>query len=200
MSTYIIDDTKTMLMMNQQRWYETIKNVHNFHESLPMDIRYNLLFEVDDVMKSIGLKYWLTNGSALGLVRDEQFIPWDDDIDIDVYSEDLVPNFREMVMKLVNMGFVCRVVDRGDTSKVSAYKKNFKISIGGIYLDGDLRRAKSCAYPKKFYENSITHTIRERDFSIPGPADEYLSYLYKDWKTPTRSDNVREYNQDYLYT
>ena len=105
-----------------------------------------------------------------------------------------------MVMKLVNMGFVCRVVDRGDTSKVSAYKKNFKISIGGIYLDGDLRRAKSCAYPKKFYENSITHTIRERDFSIPGPADEYLSYLYKDWKTPTRSDNVREYNQDYLYT
>ena len=200
MSTYVIDDTKTMLMMNQSRWYETLKYVHKFDESLPMDTRYDLLFEVDNIMKHLKIDYWLTNGSALGLVRDNQFIPWDDDIDIDIYSEDLVPNFQSIVMSMVNFGFVCRVVQRGDTSKVSAFKNNFKISIGGIYLDGDLRRAKTCHYPKKFYENSVKLKIRDREFNIPGPTDEYLSYLYKDWKTPTRSDNVREYNQDYLYT
>ena len=199
MSTYTIDDTKTMLMMNQDRWYQTIEHIHDFDETLPMETRYKLLFEVDDIMNRLEVKYWLTNGTALGLVRDNQLIPWDDDIDIDVYSEDLVPKFRDMVMLLVNKGFVCRVVERGPISKVSAYKENFKISIGGILLDGDHRRAKSCAYPKEYYENSVSYKIADRLFNIPGPVDEYLSYLYKDWKVPTRSDDVREYNQDYLY-
>jgi lipopolysaccharide cholinephosphotransferase len=199
MSTYIVDDTKTMLMMNQSRWYETLKHIHDFNETLSMDTRYNLLFQVDDIMRDLQINYWLTNGTALGLIRDNQLIPWDDDIDIDVYSEILMPKFQQMVMSLVNNGFVCRVVERGATSKVSIFKDNFKISIGGIYLDGDYRRAKSCHYPKKFYENSIQYKIKDKEFNIPGPVDEYLSYLYKDWKTPTRSDNVREYNQDYLY-
>ena len=199
MSTYIVDDTKTMLMMNQSRWYETVARIHNFDESLPVELRYKLLFEVDDVMQSLGISYWLTNGTALGLVRDDTLIPWDDDIDIDVYSEDLEPNFKSMVMLLVDKGFICRAVERGPTSKISAFKGNFKISIGGIYLDGENRNAKTCSYPKKYYENSFIYKIKDREFNIPGPADEYLSYLYKDWKTPSRSDNVREYNQDYLY-
>ena len=32
MSTYIVDDTKTMLMMNQDRWHETLKYIHDFEK------------------------------------------------------------------------------------------------------------------------------------------------------------------------
>ena len=40
MSTYIIDDTKTMLMMNQDRWTEASKKFfHNFDETLSFEER-----------------------------------------------------------------------------------------------------------------------------------------------------------------
>jgi len=191
MSAYITNDTKTMLLMNQARWYDTLKHIHDFDETHPLETRYDLLFQADDIMKKLEIKYWLTNGSALGLVRDDQLIPWDDDIDIDVYSEDLVPNFHQMVMSLVNSGFICRAVERGATSKVSAFKDNFKISISGIYLEDNFRRSKFRLYPKEFFENSVEYKIKDRVFNIPGPVDEYLSFIYKDWKTPLKANYVQ---------
>ena len=162
--------------------------------------RKDMLFEVDNVLKSLGLKYWLTMGTALGLVRDSQFIPWDDDIDIDIYSEVLIPRFDVLIHKLAEAGYVCRYVHRGNTSKVSAYKNNFKISIGMLYLDGELRRSKLAKFPKRFFENSIEYALDGRLFNIPAPTDEYLSLIYKDWKTPIRSDNERDcYTDEYGY-
>jgi len=199
MTNYFNDDTKTLLAMNQANWYMFNKHIHNFSEEISSNIRYNILVLVDNIMKNLDIKYWLTNGTALGFIRDNDFIPWDDDIDIDVYSEDLMPKFKSLVNYLINAGFVCRVVERGNVSKISAYMNNFKISIGAVYLEEDFRKSISCSYPKRFYENSIEFTYRDRKFNVPAPTDDYLSYLYKDWKTPTRSDNVREYNQEYLY-
>jgi phosphorylcholine metabolism protein LicD len=199
MSTYVIDDTKTMLMMNQERWHEMCKHVHDFKEDLPIETRVTMLFEVDAILKHLNIPYYLTNGTALGFVRDKAFIPWDDDIDIDIYSEIMMPKFKEITMLLVQLGYVCRVVERGETSKISAFKNNFKVSLGCVYLEGDFRKSSGCSYPKKYYENSVKFSINDKTFDIPGPVDEYLSYLYKDWKTPIKSDDVREYNRDYLY-
>ena len=108
-------------------------------------------------------------------------------------------NGASIINGLVKLGYVCRVQERGDTSKVSAYKNNFKVSLGALYQHDKFRKAHSCSYPQSFFENSIEFKIKDRTFNIPGPVDEYLSFLYKDWKTPINSENVREYNQDYLY-
>jgi phosphorylcholine metabolism protein LicD len=184
--------TDTILMMNQHRWVEASnKFFHNFDESLSFEERVFMLYEVDDVLKSLDLKYWLTNGSALGIVRENRFIPWDDDIDIDLYSEDLLPRFGRLVYDLSNAGYVCRFVERGATSKISAYKNNFKISLGGIYLEDNFRRSKFRLYPKEFFENSVEYKIKDRVFNIPGPVDEYLSFIYKDWKTPLKTNYVQ---------
>ena len=152
----------TILMMNKQRWKEVSdKFFHNFDESLSFEKKTSMLFEVDDILKSFGLKYWLTNGTALGLVRDNQFIPWDDDLDIHVDSEDLLSCFGNLVSSLTDRGYVCRPVERGNTSKISTYKNNFKIAIGGIYLDGNFRKNKFRVWPKRFFENSIEYKIQD---------------------------------------
>ena len=41
-----------------------------------------ILKETDGVLRSRGLRYFLTGGTALGAVRHGGFIPWDDDADI----------------------------------------------------------------------------------------------------------------------
>lgn len=48
-----------------------------------------LLSEVDRICRKHNLRYWIDYGTLLGYKRHEgKFIPWDDDLDIDMPSED----------------------------------------------------------------------------------------------------------------
>lgn len=51
-------------------------------------IELDLLREFDAVCKQQGLRYFLSGGSTLGAVRHHGYIPWDDDIDINMFRED----------------------------------------------------------------------------------------------------------------
>jgi len=48
-----------------------------------------MMDDVDSVCKEEKIKYSLGGGSALGAVRHSGFIPWDDDIDVNIYEKDL---------------------------------------------------------------------------------------------------------------
>ena len=47
-----------------------------------------ILFDFDRVCKKYGLKYRLNGGSLIGAIRHGGFIPWDDDLDVDMTRED----------------------------------------------------------------------------------------------------------------
>lgn len=47
-----------------------------------------MLIKLDKILTENNIEYFLIGGSALGAVRHEGFIPWDDDIDIGVLRED----------------------------------------------------------------------------------------------------------------
>ena len=42
----------------------------------------------DELCQKHGIRYWLSSGNCLGLVRHGGFIPWDDDIDVEMLRED----------------------------------------------------------------------------------------------------------------
>lgn len=47
-----------------------------------------ILLHIDKVCKEHNIPYWLSSGTVLGAVRHGGFIPWDDDVDIEMLRED----------------------------------------------------------------------------------------------------------------
>lgn len=61
-------------------------------------IMLGILSYVADVCEKHNLRYWLSSGTLLGAIRHEGFIPWDDDVDIEMPESD----FQKLRLIMLN--------------------------------------------------------------------------------------------------
>lgn len=81
-----------------------------------------MLAEVDRICRKHNLRYWIDYGTLLGYVRHNgRFIPWDDDLDIDMPSEDY-HKFIEIAKSELDARYFLQTPETDPTSDVGIGK------------------------------------------------------------------------------
>jgi hypothetical protein len=177
------------------------------------------LLDVKKVLDSLGVQFFLGYGVVLGIVREKDFIPFDDDIDIIITQNLTYKQRKEIGYLLFDIGFhgwddvVWNVYGRFEKAEggyngtektgIIPCKRNVPISIMFYFDNGDewLCIPKRggipvLAIPKKFLEKGRWVKFKGEQFLIPDPTIEYLEFLYgKDWRTPIRDKHAKQYWQ-----
>lgn len=83
----------------------TVSDIHK--------VLLQMMKDLDVLLKKHEIPYWLAGGSALGAVRHQGFIPWDDDMDIAMMREDYERFLKEVVPELPSQYvFQCYELDK----------------------------------------------------------------------------------------
>ena len=155
-------------------------------------VKENLLV-LNSILKKYNIDFWLSEGTALGAVRDNSIIPWDDDLDISFYYSEYYRFIKLALPDLLNNDFILSTVGQQGTF-IAFIRKGEKIDVDIVKPDGKCiaNRTKNTNYSTdcneliKYLGNMRNIEFLGTTFKVPG--DDYFEYLYSStWKTPSKS-------------
>lgn len=103
---------------------ERLKETYNPEGSALRNLQLRMLEilkSVDAICKKHDIPYWLSSGTLLGAIRHGGFIPWDDDIDIELLREDYL-KLLDILPKELPEEYVLQTTDT-DSGYVYLYAK-----------------------------------------------------------------------------
>jgi phosphorylcholine metabolism protein LicD len=174
-----------------------------------VDQVYSLLGSTIEVLDKHGIGYYIMAGSLLGAVRHRGMIPWDDDVDIMINSDDreklegCTKDFEGMRLRLSEHDFTTKPCYKvwSPKSKQWQNKKSHTYPFIDIFLaDYDKKENKMIPTGSKdktkarnnkllMFKYDEVYPLKEYQFGpymVKGPAraEDYLARAYgNDWKT-----------------
>ena len=117
-----IEDNNTYILAKD-------KNGNNVTNKQIQDIVFKIILEIDRLCRKHNIEYALAFGSALGLYKYGDFIPWDDDADIVIKYEDYA-RFVEVLNNELGSDFTfeCYEVDKRANVLIPPIKIRYKNS------------------------------------------------------------------------
>jgi hypothetical protein len=166
----------------------------------PMDhaVAEKNLKETKQILDHAGIEFLLSSGTCLGAVRDNAFIPWDDDVDIlsvmgvNGLTEDrlaaTVSIFREN-------GYFIKEMPGSYSRAFSMIKDYVRIGWEADYIVEDMIKVYPAIFiPAKMFTNPKGIEFLGETFLVPNPPEEYLRLKYgAEWTIPKKAG---EYEKD----
>ncbi len=147
----------------------------------------------DRICEKYNLVYWLDYGTLLGAIRHEGSIPWDDDLDVSMPSDDF-KKFKSVIKSVLNQEDIQYSSSFSDEHDC-CFGFGYKHEKTGVWLD--VYPVYNCKEDEnelfvtdgyiefKINENSVyplcKHQYEHTEFNIPKDYELYLHYLYGDY-------------------
>jgi lipopolysaccharide cholinephosphotransferase len=169
-------------------------------EPMDMPIAETLLKEAKQILDQLGLVFFLRHGTCLGAVRDQAFIPWDDDIDIGSViglhglTEALV---EEAAVEFRKHGYAAGIIDSELHLSVDLKKSGVQMDWTCYrIIDDSIYQWPVVKIPARLHENLKEIDFLGTTFMVPNPPEEYFRLKYgPDWMTPKETG---DFEQDVL--
>ncbi len=166
-----------------------------------------LLLDIVDILNAAEIDYMVDSGTLIGLARDRDILPWDDDIDIVLPDREL-SKFLKVLWKFRLRGWWIshrkiwydhEAWKSGDYQSIKLRNRRFLVLRGRVKADinvkyrvGDryvwhmLGMGMICESPARYFDGYELLEYEGRQVKVPAGYDAYLTDKYGDWRTPNR--------------
>lgn len=143
------------------------------------------------VLEKTGIHFGPIFGSLLGMVREHDFIAWDEDIDLYILKEE-EELFKDALWSLREKGFeLVRYDKRG---LYSVMRRNEYIDFYVLRpVSRELRHTGGADFIfERYLQDTVPYDFKGIPMRIPREYDEYLTFTYGDWRTPVKSFDYQQ--------
>lgn len=137
----------------------------------------DILIEVDKICKRHGIQYWLSSGTLIGAIRHNGFIPWDDDLDIEMMRSDYIRLMEVLPKELPS--WLALQNDETDENYFYFYAK---------VRDRRSRMLEQNGYDRLWKEQGIYIDIfpmEQHPIRLHKLTEKTVGHMYKIWRTST---------------
>jgi hypothetical protein len=164
---------------------------------MDMSVAETLLKEAKQILDQLGLAFFLRHGTCLGAVRDQTFIPWDDDLDIGsvIGLHGLTAEIvHEAASEFRKHGYSAEVIDSELHMSVDLKKSGIQMDWTCYRIIGDsIYQWPVVKIPVSLHENLKEIEFLGTTFMVPNPPEEYFRLKYgPDWMTPKQAGNFEQ--------
>ena len=177
------------------------------------DIARKMLKDVTNLLDELDIPYVLEFGTLLGIVREGRLLPWDTDLDISI-TDDALGKLIQHKRKIWKLGYRTRI--RYFKKDIGSYKvgdiRILKIQTRKFFILKDkglldvfiMKREKDGhtfvvgetpsvlkTIPLKYHDSTTTIDFDNKTYRIPKLYENYLEYIYGDWRTPKKDWDFR---------
>ena len=161
------------------------------------------LKEIINLLEIHNINYFISGGTCLGIYRDKELIPWDDDIDIDILGKDYIKAEQKLINYAEEKSYFYRKGSNIFHPKINVFINMVKVSIcrviRGNFIKDYLYRPRARLPFKYIYPTNKTK-FSDVNIRLPNDTENYLIHLYgENWKTPIKwnKDDDLLYNINY---
>lgn len=137
-------------------------------------------------LDKIGINWGPAFGTLIGIIRNDDYLPWSPNFDIYILKED-EERFKDILWSLIDAGFELVRYERRGLYYLAKDGEYFKIFVLHK-ISSDVRHTGGTDFiHEKYLQNTTKWDYKGILLNVPSDVDEYLTFQYGNWIDPIQT-------------